>query len=56
VKRGDLDLAKWLLEQGVDPEPVGYSWRREGQTPLAVAKQSGEVALAKVLVEAGARR
>jgi len=54
--RKDVELARWLLEQGADPEPVGYFWNRDGETPLQVAEAEGNTAVAAVLREAGARR
>ncbi len=56
ARRGDRELAAWLLERGADVEAVGYSWRREGQTPLQVATELGDAAFARLLKDAGARR
>ncbi len=55
VKRGDHDLAKWLLEQGLDPELTGYAWNREGETPLVLAEAADDAKMTKLLKDAGAR-
>ncbi len=56
ARRGDRDLAAWLLEHGADPEPVGHRWNRAGETPLEVALAAGDAAMAALLRERGARR
>ena len=55
-RRDDLDLARWLLERGADPEAVGYKWSRAGETPLAIALAADNARAAALLRDAGARR
>jgi len=52
----DVELAQWLLENGADPEAVGYFWGPEGQTPLQVALAGGGARVAALLKDSGARR
>ena len=56
VRRGDLELAHWLLERGADPEPLGYCWSRAGETPLQVAQAAENAPFVALLREGGARR
>ncbi|MCR9246529.1 MAG: hypothetical protein NXI31_15965 [bacterium] len=56
VKRRAYDLAVFLLENEADPEPVGYLWNRDGETPLQVARTVGDAKMVGVLERAGARR
>ncbi len=53
VKRSAIDLAKWLLETGATPNPVGFRWSRQGETPLEIAQASGNDAMTKLLRENG---
>ena len=55
VRCGDRDKAKWLIEQGADPEPVGLRWRRDGQSPLQVAIADGRTQMASLLKGLGVR-
>jgi len=56
VRRDDRELARWLIEQGADPEPVGFRWHRAGQTPLQVAFADDREPMVALLRECGARR
>jgi len=56
VRRGKPEMAEWLLASGADPEPVGYQWKRTGQTPLQVAVEIGDTKMAGVLKRGGAGR
>jgi len=55
-RRDDLELARWLLERGADPEAVGYKWSRAGETPLALALAADNPKAAALLRGAGAKR
>lgn len=55
VARQQRELATWLLENGANPESVGYRSNRAGETPLQAAIARGNDAMAKVLRNAGAR-
>ena len=55
VRRRRYDLAEWLLGAGADVNAVGYRWDRAGQTPLAVARQSGDAKFVQILQKAGGR-
>jgi len=55
VARRQRELATWLLENGANPEPVGYRSNRNGETPLQAAIARGNDPMAKVLRNSGAR-
>ncbi len=55
AKRGEHDLARWLLERGADLDAVGHKWSRAGETPLAIARARGDARMAALLADAGAR-
>ena len=55
VRRNDRDLARWLIDEGADPQAVGFRWSRDGQTPLQVAQADGSSSMATLLKDAGAR-
>lgn len=50
VARGDIDLIRRMLSNGIDPNSKDYDFR----TPLHVATSQGSYIIAKLLVEAGA--
>lgn len=50
VRWGHIEMVKYLLQQGANPNKAGASWA----TPLAWAKKKGFVEIEKVLAEAGA--
>ena len=52
VEFGHQELVEWLLDQGADPN--ARSSERSRQTALHIAAWNGSLALAKMLVEAGA--
>ncbi len=54
VRRRKHDFAKWLLENGADPEIVGYRESRDGDTPLQLAAKDAK--MVGLLKAAGARR
>ena len=56
VIRNNPDMARWLLEQGANPEPVGFKWSRDGQTPLQLAVANGNSSMIRALKDAGVRR
>ncbi|KAL4577960.1 hypothetical protein LXL04_014075 [Taraxacum kok-saghyz] len=50
VAKGDMDLIRRMLSNGIDPNSKDYDFR----TPLHVATSQGSYIIAKLLVEAGA--
>lgn len=52
ARRKDHDLAKWLVENGADPEAVSYSMERDGQTPLQLAMAAGDTKMVGILKDA----
>lgn len=54
VLRDARDMAAWLIERGADVDARGRKWRREGHTPLELARERGRSAMAALLRDAGA--
>lgn len=50
VKWGNVDMVKYLLEQGADPNKAGAPWAM----PLAWARKKGHVEIEAILLKAGA--
>lgn len=50
VKWGQLEMVKYLLEQGADPNKAGMPWA----TPLAWARKKGELEIEEILLRARA--
>ncbi|MGE3172244.1 MAG: ankyrin repeat domain-containing protein [Planctomycetota bacterium] len=49
VKRDRVDLARWLLDHGADPEALAFSWDPRGQTPRELAAAEGSAAMKELL-------
>jgi ankyrin repeat protein len=54
--RGQVEMAALLIERGADVERVGRKFDAAGQTPLALALEREQPAVAALLRERGARR
>ena len=54
ARRGQLDLAHFLVEKGADVGAVGYRDDRDGLTPRGVAEKHGKEEMVKLLRQLGA--
>ena len=52
--RGQLDLARLLVEKGADVDAPGYKFDRAGQRPLQLARESDQHDMVKLLQDLGA--
>lgn len=54
ARRNHLDLVRFLAERGADLNAVGYKFDRDGQTPLAAARDAEHGDMVKLLSDLGA--
>jgi len=52
--RGQLDLARFLVERGANVDALGYKFDRNGHRPLQLALESGQDDMVKLLEDLGA--